>query len=125
MSQLEATLIYLPSEKMNRLQDKCLELHIHSESIQDWMAIPVIPISLDKIYQLSANHQDLEVIKKLHENIVLPEVLLALELHFMREGIKNFRLLCDACTVLVDPLLALAFTPVDQWNRHLTSFEVH
>ena len=89
------------------------------------MAIPVISIPLDKIYKLSANQQGLELIEKWHERVVQPEVLLVLKLYFMRKGLKNFGLLSDACNALVDPLLALAFTPVDHQHLHLTPAQLH
>ena len=89
------------------------------------MPIPAISISLDKIYKPSANHQDLETIKKWCERVVLPEVLLALELFFVGKSVESFGSLSDACNALVDPLLALAFTPVDHQHLHLTPAQLH
>ena len=89
------------------------------------MAIPVITIPLDKMYKLSANQQDPELIKNWHERIILPEVLSTLELYLMRKGIKNIHSLSDACNALADPLSALAFSPVNHQHRHLAPVEVH
>ena len=89
------------------------------------MAIPVISIPLDKIYKLSADQQGPKPIEKWRERVVLPEVLSALKLYFMRKGLENLGLLSDACNALVDPSSALAFIPVDHQHLHLTPAQLH
>ena len=104
----------MPLEKMtNRLKDKCLQLVLCGGYVKDWMDIPVISIPLDHIYCLSVDGQELQPVEKWRERVVLPEVLSMLESFCVKQGIQDFGAFSDACNMILDRSLAMAFTPIN------------
>ena len=95
------------------LHNKSLLLHLHGRPIHDWMDISVISIPLDHIYHLSVGGQEPQTVGKWHERVVLPEVLSMLESFCVKWGIGAFGAFSDACNAMPDPLLVMAFMPID------------
>ena len=88
-------------------------LHLHGRPIScNWMDIMTISIPLIDVYKISLDGI-LEPIEKWQECIVLPRILSTLENFCVMENIDSFKAFLAACNALPDPMLVMAFMPID------------
>jgi hypothetical protein len=86
---------------------------LHGGPIADWMKIPFVSVTLEKIYQVHADAFAIEPVVKWREHLVLPKVLYSLEVFCDEHGIDGHDLFAAFCNGLVDPLFALLFSPLE------------
>ena len=114
----KATHIYLLFKK-----DEC-QLPRQVSSAPSVSSIPL----LNKTYRSIADWQELEPIEKWRERVILPRLLSALELLCIKAQTlrQNFESFSEVCTnTLPDPLLMMAFTPVDEPHVSQSTASIH